>query len=103
MKIPKEFKLFGSTIKVVFDDKKCSEHESLGIVVYRKNTIYLKRSDDGVPISKTEIECTYLHEVVHLILQRTEFRELNKNEQLVDLISRSLHQILETQIFDKKK
>ena len=102
MIIPKQFKLFGSTIKVIYDQKRFIDNtESMGFASYRENTITLN------PVllnDNTEIaEQTFLHEVVHFILYfagpaftKTD-NHMHKDEDFVDLVASILHQILTTQ------
>jgi len=100
MKIPKEFQLFGSTIKVYFNNDKCDEHNAHGAACYKSDKIYLQEGNyGGYLMSKTEIECTFLHEMLHFIFEKLDEKDLSKNEKLISNISRALHQILTTQKF----
>ena len=96
MKIPKSFELFGSTITVKFDDDKCNENSAYGIGMYKGNTILLRKKAHGADIEKTEIECSFLHEIIHFIVDRLAYDDLN-NEEFVTRFSSALHQCLTTQ------
>jgi len=96
MKIPKKFKLFGSTIKIIFDNNKGDEDSAYGQTRYKKNTIILQDFVHGASIDKSEIESTAIHETVHFILNRLGYDELNDDEKFVKQLSGALHQILTT-------
>ena len=97
MKIPKSFKLFGSTITVEINNVECDKDESYGMVRFKSNVLYLSDTAHGVDIDETEIETTFLHETIHFILNRLGYKELDEDEQFVKQFSRALHQILTTQ------
>lgn len=91
MKIPKEFQLFGSTIKVVFNDERCDDKEAYGFTSYSSNTIFLSNKVDGKPISKDEMDITFIHEVLHFIFYKTKYPDLTDDERLITLMSRTIH------------
>jgi Zn-dependent peptidase ImmA (M78 family) len=93
MKIPKKFKLFGQEIKVVFDNELQLKEDHVGLANYRKNLIIL---DNNVTREQSQIEQTFLHELIHFICEELGENELQKNEKLVDLIANLLHQAFET-------
>ena len=66
MKIPKQFKLLGSTIKVSYGNGELKKANLLGMANYDKNEIVLLK--DEMP--RDELEATYLHEVIHFCLTR---------------------------------
>jgi hypothetical protein len=92
-KIPKTFQVFGKTFTVTTTQNgelrdwgakgRCSEE--LG---------HIELEVDLTRASTEDIEITYLHEVVHIILDSISMRELAGDEQLVDLVARALHQFL---------
>ena len=99
MIIPKEFKLFGATIKVIFDNDRCDDKDAYGLARYKTNEIFLQDKAHGENIEKTEIQCTFFHEVIHFILSRISEEKLSNNENFVKKFSRALHQVLTTQKF----
>ncbi len=96
MKIPKRFQLHGQTIEVKFSDKLFSSEDSLGINSLRKNLIEIQGNNHGFERPRTQIEQTFLHELVHQILEANHYRELNNDEKFVEQFSNCLHQALTT-------
>jgi uncharacterized protein (UPF0305 family) len=45
---------------------------------------------------RNHIEHTFLHELIHAILEAAQLNELNKNEDCVDQLAALLHQFLQT-------
>ena len=99
MKIPKKFKLFGSTVKVVFDNKRMDDVDAFGLYEYPLQTITLANKDRLDEISEDRITETFYHERTHAILLALGYKELNKDEQFVDLFSKALRQCDETASF----
>ena len=97
MKIPKRVKLFGSTINIIFDDKTCESNSGYGSAIFKEDIIYLRKNAHGNGIKETEIECTYLHEIIHFILNKNGYNKLCDDEDFVSRLARSLHQVLTTQ------
>ena len=90
MEIPKSFQIFGETWKVkqlVKVDKK----DNLGECDLANNIIKIKKC-----LNQEQKEQTYLHEVMHCILDNLGHDELCMNEVLVDTIAKALHQIIKT-------
>jgi predicted SprT family Zn-dependent metalloprotease len=96
MKIPKEFKLFGQTIKVKFDNRLIQKNETLGEAHHRTNEIFLQPNVDGVKRDKSQIEEIFLHELVHFILDKMGEGKLAGNEKFVAGFAKLLHQALKT-------
>jgi len=99
MKIPKSFKLFGSTITVTFDNDKCCSNASYGLTHYKSNAITLTDKAHGNMIDHNEVEASFLHEMVHFILNRLGYDDLSDDEKFVKQVSKALHQCLTTQEF----
>ena len=97
MKIPKSFKLFGSTITVEFDNDKCDQDESYGLVKFKSNKMFLSDFAQGFKIDLNEIESSYYHEMLHFILNRLGYDDLNDDEKFVKQVSKALQQCLTTQ------
>lgn len=97
MKIPKSFKLFGSTITVKFDNDKNDIDRAYGLATYKTNSILLANKAHGELIDHNEIEASYLHEMFHFILNRLGYDDLSDNEKFVKQVSKALQQCLTTQ------
>ncbi|KKK65556.1 hypothetical protein LCGC14_2972980, partial [marine sediment metagenome] len=67
-----------------------------GFTDYISNKITLASKEARRTISKDEIDITFIHEVIHFILQKTKYPDLNNDEQFVTLMARALHQVLTT-------
>jgi len=98
-KIPKSFKLFGTTYKVEFNDERMNNEKNYGICDYSTSTITLSTVDGIRKLSKDKILDTYYHEKVHAILEMMNERDLSTNEKLVDVFSKLLRQSDETAKF----
>lgn len=96
MKIPKKFKLFGTTININFQDSRLSYQSSLGDCSYIDGEINLCREYKGKPLNKDAIIDTFYHEKVHVILDGMGEHELSANEKFVDVFSKLLRQSDET-------
>lgn len=94
MKIPKSFQLAGKTIKVGFDESLLHKDDCYGVTIYREERIDIQPSCKNRPITKTKLEQTFCHELIHWILHSMGDHEKNKNEQFVELFSIFLHQAL---------
>jgi len=91
MIIPKQFTIFGQTIKVTEVDV-IDSADSCGEYLHSSNEIRLKK--DLLDDIK---EQTFIHEVTHCILTNLSYFTLNENEKFVDRFAMGLHQILKTQ------
>jgi len=90
--IPKQFKLFGSTIEVIFDNKYCNNKNLYGEASYSENKIILSNVDGVDDLSPDRVLDTYYHEKVHLILDSMGEADLSKNEKFVEIFSKLLRQ-----------
>lgn len=91
-KIPKRFKLFGSTINIVWDNKLMNQKENYGEAHYSQSKIILSHTHGVEPLSQDKILDTYYHEKVHLILDTMNEKELSRNERFVDVFAKLLRQ-----------
>lgn len=89
--IPKEFKLFGLTFKVTQPWKIDKTDNHWGECYIANKTIKVKRN-----LNKEQKEITYLHEVIHAILDMNEYDDLSNDEAFVERFSKGLHQVLTT-------
>jgi len=96
MKIPKEFKLMGQTINVEYKNKLIQETDCIGQASYRENKIFLQKQVEGITRKKEMIEQTFLHELLHFILDRMGENELRDNEKFINMFSGLLHQYIES-------
>jgi len=90
MKIPKKFNLIDEEISVKYDNTLLHESNAYGLANFIKKEISLY---DDIPGGEYQV---FLHEVIHLILDKIYYKELARDEQFVDLLSSSLHQMLIT-------
>jgi len=88
--IPKKFKIFGLTYKVT-QPHKVDKEDNWGEHSIQHKRIKVKKS-----LNKEQKEITYLHELVHTVLDNLEYNELSSNEVFVERFSKALHQILTT-------
>ena len=99
MKIPKQFNLFGETIRVEWLDKaKDIEGDSqlLGLAKYQQNVIEIAKTDVyGIPITHDNLEQTFLHEALHFMLEKMGSNK-RTDEAFVDILSSMIHQMLQT-------
>ena len=96
-RIPISFKLFGSTIKVTFDNKKADHINCFGCFEYSKQEITLANKDGLDDISQDRIIETFYHERTHAILNAMNKKELSEDEGFVDVFSKLLRQADETE------
>lgn len=100
-RIPSSFMLFGETIKVVFKKDLIDREDIVGAACYRQNRIELQDiKQEAYNRPESQMEVTFLHELVHFILWSLGEDEFRKDEKLVNLISRALHQVLTTMKYD---
>lgn len=97
--IPKEFKLFATTVKVIWDNKRMNDHKNYGTFDYGKSEITLSTTQGVEDLSKDRIIDTFYHERTHSILDSMNERDLSDNEKFVDVFSKLLRQADETSKF----
>jgi hypothetical protein len=95
MKIPKQVHLLGHTIKVKQNSKLVQHQNDFGQASFVGQTIKLAGKARGKPVTRTHLEHTFFHELVHQCLWAMGETELNENEKFVDLMGALLHQSLE--------
>lgn len=100
--VPRVFKFLGETIKVLFKDEPFIERpDAVGLISYRLGEIYLRRPNETYPRNNSQLQVTYLHEVLHLVFEKSGIKGpdegfLYNNEPVIDLLASMLHQILST-------
>lgn len=90
LKIPKEFMIFNERYKVR-QLKKVDAEGSWGEHDFKSNTIKIQKDlDDNLK------ERTFLHEVMHCVLEQLSYDKLSSDEKFVDQVASALHQVLKT-------
>lgn len=92
MKIPKTYKLFGTTINVVWDNERMNDLGRYGASDYGSCKVILSDTEGVHPLSEDRIVDTFYHERTHSILDAMNETELSKNEKFVDVFSKLLRQ-----------
>ena len=96
MKIPKEFEVMGNTVKVNYDDSLLQSDMFLGKYIARNNEIKILPNGSSFKRTKEQIYQTYLHEMVHCILDKMGKHELCDDEEFVDMFANLLLQVEKT-------
>lgn len=96
MKIPKSFKLFASTINVVFENDRMNDKGQYGESSISQHKITLSTTNGTDKLSEDKILNTFYHEKVHIILDSMKEYKLSSNEKFVDLFAKLLRQSDET-------
>ena len=94
--IPSSFYLFGQKIIVEMVDTLADDEDATGLALYRKNVIQLQKHNVGIHRPQTQLESSFLHELMHYIFFMLGKDDLRKDEVLVDSIGRLLHQAMTT-------
>jgi hypothetical protein len=95
--IPKKFKLYGQTINVVIDNDQCRKEEAIGLADDAGNKILLADSDvRGVRMPADTIEQTFYHEAIHHVFWKAGYKDLAKDEDLINRVSSLIHQMITT-------
>lgn len=102
-KIPKSFKLFATTWKVHWNDKKLNDRRAYGVCESFASRITLSTEQEGDKLSVDKMIDTFYHEKVHAILDTMYEYELSDNEKFVDTFAKLLRQSEETAKYSKNK
>ena len=97
--IPTEFKLNGKKITVEFDDEYCEAKGYLGEADFDLRLITLTSKDGSKNLPKSEIDKTFYHELMHLILDAANRHQLKYNEDFVDAVGLLLYEFERTKKF----
>ena len=93
MKIPDKLKVAGQSFKVFYDDKYLNKRDLLGQCDFISQKIRIcKNYKNKQRRSKTDIERTLCHEIVHAI--DGVYNHYSLSEKEVDRLSVGLHQVL---------
>ena len=101
--IPRSFKLFGRTMKVRYDPALIHYDNVKGQARMRDGEIRLQSDSAGTPQSRTQVEQTFCHELVHCILNVLAEKDLCADEPFVERFGCALHQALTTSEGDLDK
>lgn len=99
LRIPKEFKLFGTTVKVVFDNNRMNQGNKYGEADYSTQQITLSTTIGVKPLSEDRIMDCYYHEKVHMILEAMKETDLSENEKFVDIFAKLWRQADESSVY----
>lgn len=99
MKIPKSFKLFGTTYTVIWDNKIMNDMKNYGVSDYSKSEITLSDKIGDEKLSNDKIMDTYYHERTHAILDMMNERDISLDEKFVDVFSKLLRQADESSVY----
>jgi len=103
--IPKSFQVLGHKYRISYKNDLGYNDGCLGRINFSTKDIHLQPFKDSYPVAPTEVEQTYCHELVHLILKESHEDcydpPLHSREALVDRIASVLHQILKTSKYEK--
>lgn len=94
--IPKQVELFGRTVRTVDETGKMDSH-NFGQARYGCNQIAISKVVGGNEVTDEELKLTYLHELMHFILNFTGFESQIKQtnidmEQFVELMAAGIYQ-----------
>ena len=95
-KIPKQFQIFGNTIRVEIRENLYEEAECHGRWVPRKNLIEIQGPTPTHAVAQDFLLATFWHEVIHAIAECCNLNKLNNNEKHVELIGQAIAQVLKT-------
>jgi hypothetical protein len=92
--IPKNFNIFGQTIKVLYKKTLHKTHDAIGLWFPNTNTIHIQQNTKEYEINKDNIEQTFCHELIHCMLEKIGRTDLSSDEKLVDNLGQVLHQFI---------
>ena len=97
--IPREFKLNNKKIIVEFDDAYCKDEDCLGMADFDLKLITLTSKVNNKRLPKAEVDKTFYHELMHLILDAANRHKLKWNEDFVDTVGLLLYEFERTKKF----
>lgn len=83
--IPKKLQLFGRTIDVIDDSASLSISRNYGEARYGVNQIALNSNVAGNKINPEELKLTFIHEMLHFILNFTNYEQIIRDNQKIDI------------------
>jgi len=94
MKIPDKIELMGSIIKTVYDQQILDEFKQLAQYNSSFNEIRLKKRIEDRNLDENIIFENYIHELIHAMLIKLGYMELNDDEKFVEQFANLLVQVL---------
>ena len=91
MTIPKQFKLFGQTIEVVYDKEMGQRDGIIGSANHTHNKIILQPNSAGYARTQEQVDQCFYHELVHCVLKAMGEGD-DHDEKFVDVFASLLHQ-----------
>lgn len=101
IKIPKEFSVYGSKVRVEYDDDRCEDKKAYGFTVHSDQSIILSSKDGSTKLTKQKKELAFIHELMHFILDSMQELELSENEKFVHTLASLIHQAFKTAVYEK--
>lgn len=100
-RIPKTVELFGRVIRTYNETAKLNLTGNFGEARYGSNQIALAFDVKGAPVTPEELKITYLHELLHFILNFTGFEVQMRDkgidiEQFIELMAAGIYQYEKT-------
>ncbi len=94
IRIPKSFKLFNQTIKVIYRTNLLDKHDCFGMWDELKNVIYLQKSTRKYKLNKEQIFSTFCHEYLHCCLDLLGYHKISSDEKFVSSLSHLIDQLI---------
>jgi hypothetical protein len=100
--IPKRVELFGRSVVTVDDSTRLNISGGFGEARYAINQIAMSTKVKEIAVSSDELKLTYLHEMLHFILNFTGYEGIIKNkseidlEQFIELLASGIYQYEKT-------
>lgn len=96
LKIPKSFKMGPHTYRIKIEESLQAKENLLGQHISSQKLIRLQKKIKSLNRPDSDYYHTFMHEVVHAILDTMQEDDLCHNEKFVDLFSAFLTQMLTT-------
>ena len=100
MKIPSKFNVGG--VEITVTEKEFLERQSLGNSNFCDGTIYIANTSYNTEQSKSSKENTFLHELVHLVLQAAGRNDLSHDEAFVSSFAGFLCEAIKSFKYDSE-
>lgn len=94
--IPATIQIAHKTIQVKMRDDLVFEEDKQGIASQRRNEIWIQANCDGWAMSHEDTVETYIHEVLHFVLNATGYPDQSSDEMFVGRMSRGIAQAILT-------
>ena len=98
MKIPTKFKVYDSEVKVILSPDLIKDFQCSGQYFDSSSTIKLQTVNEVFDIYNQEI--SFVHELIHCLLESIGEYKLSQNEKFVELFARVLKQAINTMEYD---